>query len=107
MNRCLDYLYYSSPGEVQFRRGYINPLVQQPPMADTSFHLHMEGRANNPDALEYGMDALFWRTSMGQAISSFRFNRTSPEQTSPGEEDIDKSKHLFTVHKIFKRECKG
>ena len=66
---------------------YINPLVQQPPLANTSFHLHMEGCTNNPDAPEYGSDAPFWRTSMGQAISSFGVNRTSPEQTSPGEEE--------------------
>ena len=52
---------------------YINPLVQQPPMADTSFHT---------DSLvppEYGLDAFFWRTSMGQSIASFGVNRPSPE----------------------------
>ena len=65
---------------------YINPLVQQPPMANTSFHPHMEGCTDNPDAPEYGPDAPFWRNYMGQDISSFRFNRTSHEQTSPGEE---------------------
>ena len=31
---------------------YINPLAQQPPMDDTSFHPHMEGRTDNPDAPE-------------------------------------------------------
>ena len=36
---------------------YINPLAQQPPMVDTSFHPHMEGHTNNPDALEYGLNA--------------------------------------------------
>ena len=66
---------------------YINPLAQQPPMADTSFHPPMEGHTNSPDALEYGPDAPFWRNSMGQEISSFGVNRTSPEQTSPGEEE--------------------
>ena len=54
-------------------------------MADTSFHPPMEGRTDSPDAPEYGHDALFWRTYMGQAISSFGVNRSSPEQTSPGE----------------------
>ena len=44
---------------------YINPLLQQPPMADTSFHLHMEGRIDSLVPPEYGLDAPFWRTSMG------------------------------------------
>ena len=56
-------------------------------MDDTSFHPHMEGHTDNPDALEYGPDAPFWRNSMGNAISSFRVNRTSPKQNSPGEEE--------------------
>ena len=56
-------------------------------MADTSFHSHMEGRTDNPDAPKYGPDALFWRASMGEAISSFGVNRTSPEQNSPNEEE--------------------
>ena len=56
-------------------------------MADTSFHLHMEGCTDNPDALEYGLDAFFWRTSIVQVISSFTANRTSPKQTSPNEEE--------------------
>ena len=58
---------------------YINPLAQQPPMANASFHPHMEGPTDNPDAPEYGSDALFWRTSMGQSISSFGVNRNSPK----------------------------
>ena len=65
---------------------YINPLAQQPPMTDTSFHPPMEGRNDSPNAPEYVPDALFWRTSMGQAISSLGVNRTSPEHTSLGEE---------------------
>ena len=44
---------------------YINPLAQQPPMVDTSFHPHMEGRTDSHVPPEYGLDALFWRTSMG------------------------------------------
>ena len=55
---------------------YINPLAQQPPMANAFFHLHMEGRTD-PVPPEYGPDALFWRTSMGQAIASFGVNRPS------------------------------
>ena len=38
---------------------YINPLAQQPPMVDTSFHLHMEGHIDSPATPEYGLDALF------------------------------------------------
>ena len=56
-------------------------------MANTSFHSHMEGHTTSPAPPEYGPDAPFWRTSMGQAISSSRVNRTSPGQTSPGEEE--------------------
>ena len=44
---------------------YINPLVQQPPMVDTSFHPHMEGHIDSPVAPEYGLDAPFWWTSIG------------------------------------------
>ena len=48
---------------------YINPLVQQSPTTDTSFHSPMEGRIDGLDETDYGPDAPFWRTSMGQAIS--------------------------------------
>ena len=48
---------------------YVNPLVQQPPVANTSFHSPMEGRIDGPDETEYGHDAPFWRTSMGQSLS--------------------------------------
>ena len=44
---------------------YINLLVQYPSMVDTSFHPHMEGRTDSHVPPEYGLDALFWRTSMG------------------------------------------
>ena len=43
----------------------INPLAQQPPMDNTSFHPHMKGCTDSFDAPEYGPDASFWRTSMG------------------------------------------
>ena len=56
-------------------------------MADTAFHPHMEGHTNSLAAPKYGSDAPFWRTSMGQDISSFGVNITSPEQTSLGEEE--------------------
>ena len=56
-------------------------------MDDTSLHLNMEGRTNSPVPPEYGPDAPFWRTSMGQAIASFGLNRPSPEQSSHSEEE--------------------
>ena len=73
-------------------------------MADTSFHPHMEGRTDNPDAPEYGLDALFWRTSMGWAISSFEVNRTSPEQTSLGEEEYRQIQASIHHARRFSRE---
>ena len=69
---------------------YINTLVQKPPMADTSFHPHMEGRTDSPVPPDYGPDAPFWRTSMGQAIASFGVNRPSPKQSSQSEEEYRK-----------------
>ena len=66
---------------------YYNPLAQHPPMANNSFHPHMEHRIDSPAAPEYGPDAPFWRTSMGQDISSFGVNRTSPKQTCSDEEE--------------------
>ena len=56
-------------------------------MVDTSFHPHMEGHIDSLDAPEYNPDAPIWRNSMGQGIPSFWVNRTSPEQTSLGEEE--------------------
>ena len=48
---------------------YVTPLVQQYPTTDTSFHSSMECRNDVINEAEYGPDAPFWRTSMGQAIS--------------------------------------
>ena len=50
---------------------YVNPLVQQSPTTDTSFHSPMEGHTDSPVETEYGPNAPFWRTSMGQAIFEF------------------------------------
>ena len=38
---------------------YVNPLVQHPPTADTSFHSSMEGRTDSPFENEYGPNAPF------------------------------------------------
>ena len=64
---------------------YINPLVQQPPMADTSIHSPMEGRTDSLVETEYGHNAPFWRTSMGKALSEFGVNRPSFANPPPGE----------------------
>ena len=44
---------------------YVTPLVQQPPIGDTSFHGPMEARVDIPVHPDYGPDAPFWGNSMG------------------------------------------
>ena len=44
---------------------YKNPLAQQPPVGDTSFHGPLEGRVDSPVCPDYGPDDPFWGTSMG------------------------------------------
>ena len=67
---------------------YVTPLVQQPHVGDTSFHGPMEGRVDSLVCPDYGLDASFWRTSMGQAIASFGVrSRPPPEHSSPSEEE--------------------
>ena len=78
-------------------------MVQQPPVGDTSFHGPMEGHVDSPVRLDYGLDASFWGTSMGQAIASFGVCRPPCEHSSPSEEEY---RQIHTVHKIFRRECK-
>ena len=56
-------------------------------MVDTAFHPHMEGHTDSPVPPEYGPNAPFWRTSMGQDTASFGVNRPSPEQSSSSEEE--------------------
>ena len=43
---------------------YTNPLAQQPPVGDTSFHGPVEGRVDSLVHLDYGPDDPFWGTSM-------------------------------------------
>ena len=66
---------------------YINPLVQQSPAADTSFHSPMEGRIDGIDETEYGPNAPFWRTYTGQAIYEFGATRPSFENPPLGEDE--------------------
>ena len=63
------------------------PLAQQPSMGNTSFHSPIEGRVDDTSHPDYGPDAPFWDTSMGQAIASFSARPASSEQISPAEEE--------------------
>ena len=47
------------------------PLVQQPSQGNTSFHSPMKGHVNDTTRPDYGPNAPFWDTSIGQAIASF------------------------------------
>ena len=56
-------------------------------MADTAFHFRMEGHVGSSnwvdrpfdyiEGIDYGPNAPFWRTYMGQAISEFGVTRPS------------------------------
>ena len=56
-------------------------------MADTSFHSPIEGRVDSPIEIEYGPNAPFWRTSMGQDLSKFGVTIPSFENPPPGEDE--------------------
>ena len=47
------------------------PLVQQPSQGYTSFHSPTEGHVDDTTCPDYGPNAPFWDTSIGQAIASF------------------------------------
>ena len=59
---------------------YDNPLVEQPPMDDTTFHFPMEGHvslsnwvdspSNDTKETEYGVNSPFWRISMVKQFMS-------------------------------------
>ena len=66
---------------------YITPLVQQPPVGDTSFHGPMEGRVDSHVRSDYCPDVSFLGTSMGQAIASFGVRSPSPEHPVHSEEE--------------------
>ena len=48
-----------------------SPLVQQPSQGNTLFHSPMEGHVDDTTHPDYGPNAPFWDTSIGQAIASF------------------------------------
>ena len=66
---------------------YVNPLVQQPPVADTFFHSLRECHHDSPAETEYGPNALFWITSTGQDIFEFGFTRHYFENPPLGEDE--------------------
>ena len=66
---------------------YTNPLVQIPLAADASVHPPLEGRVDSPTPPDYGLDAHFCSTYMGQAIAKFRVIRPSPGNPPLGEEE--------------------
>ena len=45
------------------------PLVQQPSRRNTSFHSPMEGHVEDTTHSDFGPNALFWETPIGQAIA--------------------------------------
>ena len=58
------------------------PLVQQPSRGNTSFHSPTEGHVNDTTHLDFGPNAPFWDTSIGEAIASFgtRLNSFEDEE---------------------------
>ena len=66
---------------------FTNPLVQLPPAADVFMHSPFEGRVDSLTPPDYGLDAPFWRTSMGQAIVEFGVIIPSPGNPPSGEEE--------------------
>ena len=54
-------------------------LVQQPSRGNTSFHSPIEGHVDDTTHLDYGPNAPFWDTHVGQAIASFGTCVNSPK----------------------------
>ena len=52
------------------------PLVQQPSRGNSSFHSPTEGHVDDTTHMDYGPNAPFWDTSIGQVIASFILNYT-------------------------------
>ena len=61
---------------------HLPPLVQQPSHGNTSFHSPMKGHVDETNHLDFGPNAPFWDTSIGQAIASFgtRLNSSEDEE---------------------------
>ena len=63
------------------------PLVQQPSQGNTSFHYPTEGHVDDTTHPDFGPNAPFWDTPIGQAIASFGTRLTSSEEVSPKKEE--------------------
>ena len=63
------------------------PLLQQPSQGNTSFHSPIEGHVDDTTHPDYGPNAPFWDTSIGQAIASFGTRLKFSEEVSPDEEE--------------------
>ena len=50
---------------------HLPPLVQQPSREDSSFHSPVEGHVDDTVRPDFGPNASFWETLVGQAIASF------------------------------------
>ena len=55
------------------------PLVQQPSRGNSSFHFPLEGPVDDTTHPEFGPNAPFWETPIGQAIASFGTHVSSPD----------------------------
>ena len=63
------------------------PLFQQPSWGNTSFHSPTECHVDDTTHPDYGPNAPFWDTSIGQAIAPFGTGLNLSEQVSPDEEE--------------------
>ena len=63
------------------------PLVQQPSRGDSLFHSPMEGCVDDTSHPDFGPNASFWDTSIGQTIASFGTCLNFSEEVSPDEEE--------------------
>ena len=59
---------------------HLPPLVQQPSRGNTSFHSPIESHVDDTTHPDYGPNAPFWDTSIGQTISSFSTCLNSSEE---------------------------
>ena len=62
-------------------------LFQQPSQDNPSFHSPIEGHVDDTTHPDYGPNAPFWDTSIGQAIASFGTHLNFSEEVSLDEEE--------------------
>ena len=62
-------------------------MVQQPSRVNTSFHSPTEGHVDHTTRPNYGPNAPFWDTSIGQAIAPFGTRLNFSVEVSPNEEE--------------------